>query len=202
MSKKDIDWDAIKAAYRANRLSVREIARQHGISAPAILKRAKKKGDEWQRDLGDEVAKATAAKLVRTPVNAMVNTANAQTDEQIVQEAAEANVQIIQAQRHSIRSAMDVCGDLMQQLSDVANNRKLIASAIIEARKAKTGEVLPDAAVSALLKSLSLPSHAAVLRDLSTSAKNLIALQRQAHNLGQDTGGTIEDWLAKYCGDL
>jgi transposase-like protein len=200
MSKKDIDWDAIKAAYRANRLSVREIARQHGISAPAIVKRAKR--DTWVRDLGDEVAKATAAKLVRTPVNAMVNTANAQTDEQIVQEAAEANVQIIQAQRSSIRSAMDVCSDLMMQLSDVANNRKTIATAIIEAQKVKAGGQLDDGVVKALLKGLSLPTHAAVLRDLSTAAKNLIALQRQAHNLGQDTGGTIEDWLAKYCGDL
>ena len=39
--KAEIDWEAIEGMYRAGLLSVREIARSHGVSHVAILKRAK-----------------------------------------------------------------------------------------------------------------------------------------------------------------
>ena len=43
-SKAPTDWEAIEREYRAGQLSVREIARQHDVSAPAIVKRAKRLG--------------------------------------------------------------------------------------------------------------------------------------------------------------
>jgi DNA-binding Lrp family transcriptional regulator len=37
-----VDWEAIEREYRAGQLSVREIARQQGLSHTAINKRAKR----------------------------------------------------------------------------------------------------------------------------------------------------------------
>ena len=39
-ARKVIDWERVEAQFRAGQLSVREIARQHGISDKAIRKKA------------------------------------------------------------------------------------------------------------------------------------------------------------------
>ena len=45
-------------------------------------------------------------------------------------------------------------------------------------------------------RAISLPQHAATLRDLTMAMKNLIGLEREAHNLDSSiTGETIEDRL-------
>lgn len=38
--RKAYDWEAIESLYRAGKLSIREIARQHGLTEAAIRKRA------------------------------------------------------------------------------------------------------------------------------------------------------------------
>jgi hypothetical protein len=51
--RKSIDWESIEREYRAGRLTVAEIGRQHGLSHTAINKRAKRDG--WTRNLADAV---------------------------------------------------------------------------------------------------------------------------------------------------
>lgn len=46
--RKDIDWAAIEAGYRAGKLSNRALAAEHGVSEAAIRKRAGEKG--WTRE--------------------------------------------------------------------------------------------------------------------------------------------------------
>jgi len=50
----EINWAAIETLYRTGQLSVREIARQHGVSHTTIHKRAK--AEMWVRDLSDKIA--------------------------------------------------------------------------------------------------------------------------------------------------
>lgn len=59
---KDIDWEAIEREYRAGQLSIAHIAREFGISRPAIDKRAKKHG--WTRNLAQVVRNEIESKLV------------------------------------------------------------------------------------------------------------------------------------------
>jgi hypothetical protein len=55
----------------------------------------------------------------------------------------------------------------------------------------------------AMLRAISLPTHARVLRDLSVAQKNLISLERQAYNLDEDGRrnenpiGSLLDEIAK-----
>lgn len=76
--RKAVDWEAIEREYRAGQLSLREIGRQYDVTAPAVLKRAKKHG--WERDLSNRVRESVNAKLVRETARetAPVNAVNAQ----------------------------------------------------------------------------------------------------------------------------
>ncbi|MNG38877.1 hypothetical protein D3C84_1267350 [compost metagenome] len=53
-----------------------------------------------------------------------------------------------------------------------------------------------------MLKAVSLPLHAGVIRDLSTALKNLIPLERQAYNLDEvSSEESFEERLARLVGD-
>lgn len=96
--RKPVDWERIEAEYRAGQLSVREIARQHGVTHTAINKRAKAEG--WEQDLAGKVRQQASAKLVSDAVSSEVSKANAK---QIVEAAAARVVEIVRQHRGDIR---------------------------------------------------------------------------------------------------
>jgi hypothetical protein len=49
MGRRKVDWSEVEPLYRANVLSVAEIARQFGITSTAIFKHANQ--HKWKRDL-------------------------------------------------------------------------------------------------------------------------------------------------------
>jgi uncharacterized protein YjcR len=55
------DWEAIEREFRLGQLSIKEIARQYGVSDTAIRKRARKRG--WVRDPTDQVRAAVNAEI-------------------------------------------------------------------------------------------------------------------------------------------
>lgn len=98
--RKPIDWERIEAEYRAGQLSVREIARQHGVGAPAIVKRAQKLG--WERDLSASVREAVNAKLVKE--TAAGNTeGNTRNTRETVEAAADRVVSLVRQHRADFR---------------------------------------------------------------------------------------------------
>ncbi len=83
-SKSEPNWSAIEEDYRAGQLSVRGVAEKHGISESTLRSRAKVA--EWSRDLTNQVAAATRAKISRmTSRTAQVGL---REDEEIVEEKA------------------------------------------------------------------------------------------------------------------
>lgn len=186
MSKrKDIDWPAIERDFRIGQLTMREIARQHDVDVAAISRKAKKLG--WTQDLTEEVKTRTRAALLTKDVNAPstdVNTALAAD----LDLAVETNVAIVLGHRSRIRNLNELEATLVGQLKEAAEKREEI-EADIEDHTAgdKNGERR-----TRLLRAVSLPSHAGVLKELSTVAKTSIGLERQAFNLG-DKGGSDPD---------
>jgi hypothetical protein len=73
MANPILDWTAICVEYKANQLSIRGIAANHGVSEGAIRYRAKSLG--WQRDhLDKKIKRATKEKLLlRTTQNALTH---------------------------------------------------------------------------------------------------------------------------------
>ena len=58
--RRPVDWDRIEPLYRAGVRSLKDIGSEFGVSAPGILKKAKKEG--WSRDV-QKVKDRTSAKV-------------------------------------------------------------------------------------------------------------------------------------------
>lgn len=171
--KQSVDWDAIETAYRSGQLSNRALGKAHGVSDTAIRKRAKDYG--WSKDLTAAVQKAVRSQLVRTPA---VRTLNV-SEREIIELAAATGAQVVRTHRVDIRNAASLVGQLMEQLGEAINCRHEIAADIEQ----ETDGDKDGQRRARMMRAISLQSHAAVVRDLSTAAKNLVALERQAYNL-------------------
>lgn len=64
------DWETIEAGYRLNKVSIRTIATEHGITEGAIRKRAK--AENWTRDLSIKV-RSRSDSLVRRALATVVS---------------------------------------------------------------------------------------------------------------------------------
>jgi hypothetical protein len=171
--KPKTDWESIERHYRAGVLSLREIAKQHGVTDGAIRKKAKQL--DWQRDLTAKVAEKVRTELVRSEVR----TPNARTEQEIVDSAAATVVQVVREHRRDIASGRNIVSLLMGQLVDVAGKRDEFEGTIeVECAEDKTTERR-----NKLMKAVSIPAHAATVRDLSNAMKNLVGLERQAFNI-------------------
>lgn len=185
-----IDWPAVEREYRAGQISNRMLAEKYGCSEGAIRKRAREEG--WSKDLTDTVRKAVRSELVRTEVR----TSNA-TEREVIETAAATGAQVVRTHRKDIRTAADLVAMLMAQLIDAAGNRGEIEDIIDE----ETAEDDTTHRRNRMKKAISLPSHAATIRDLTTAAKNLVTLERQAYNLDEtNTEETYEERLARLMG--
>lgn len=176
MPKQASDWEAIEGEYRAGQFSVSEIARRHGLSHTAINKRAKKEG--WSRDLSPIVKKVVSARLVSDGVSAA-------TAQEAIAKAAERDVQIVREHRVAIARGRNLTLRLLDEL-DAATSNVGELERLIEIDT--SGEKNPQRR-NGMLRAISLPSRAGVVKDLSAAAKNWVALERQAFNLDADPAG-------------
>ncbi len=188
---KKIDWEAIKREYRAGQLSICEIARQFGCSDTAVRKHAKKFG--WKRDLTVKVRERVRDKLVRgevrdpTRAREDIQQPDQQTDAEIVEAMATRGAEVRLIHRRDVRAALEMVRILLAQLAQCAGSRTAIEK---EIGKETQGDSNPKRR-NAMLKAVSISTHAGVLRDLSTALKYLIPLERQAHDL--DDEGAVAD---------
>jgi transposase len=204
-----VDLVAIEADFRAGVMSVRAIAAKHGVSEAVVRKWAKKALDgdgnpaPWTRDLKPQV-EARAAEILSEEahksaphVRAAVRTPHARTDvvrtvrtqsqeAQIVEVASRAVVQVVREHRQSILAGQQMVGLLLGQLDDAATHRGRLEEEI----EHDTAEDKRDKRRASMLRAISLPAHAAVMRDLATAMKHLVGLERQAFGLSTDADPT------------
>lgn len=187
----DVDWAAIERDYRVGQLTVREIARQYGIAASSITRRAEKNG--WARDFSDEIRAKTQAALLRNTESATPER-NAPTREDLAV-AVETNVSLVLGHRKGLARLRIIAEKLATQLDADSDDIKDIEEAIEEET---AGDKNPERR-NRMLKAVSLGSRAGIARELSQVLKNLIPLERQAFNLDEKgssdpdapTGGVV-----------
>jgi hypothetical protein len=205
-SKKAIDWEAIERDYRVGQLSLRALATKHGTTAGAISKKAS--AGNWVKDASQEVRERTMAALLTEPRkekareetgdgNTVSSGGNAPTQGDI-EVAVQTNLQVITRHRRDIAKGHGLVNLLFQQLESAATSRDELEDAVID----ETAGDENSQRRNRMLKALSLPTHAGVLRDLSTALKNLVPLERQAYNLDDvNTEETYEERLARLLAD-
>lgn len=126
------DWEAIESAYRAGSLSIRAIADKHGVSDTAIRKRATQNG--WQRDLTEQVQKATRQKLVRKEVRTDGSREHVRTDEEIVNEAADEAAGVVIEHRTDLarwRRIAKKLGDFLDDVDFTEENHASLSRSLV-----------------------------------------------------------------------
>ena len=156
--KRKTDWEAIERLYRAGQLSIREIAKKHGVSDTAIRKEAKARG--WERALADQVRKAVREKLVRSDGSQPSSQEQRANDREIVEGASLLGFQVVQSHRRDITQLTAISNILATRLAAVLNGDPV------------DGRCLGDK-----------ESPGDLLEKLTRVRARLIPLERQAYNL-------------------
>lgn len=172
------DWESIEREYRAGVYSVREIGRRHNVSEAAIRKRAKEKC--WRRDLTTRVHAELRTRLTIPEAKQRIEAeADPEAESRIVDEAASTLVQVVTVHRQDIAKGRSLIELLFGQLNEAAAHRDDIEEAIEDdTREDKTAERR-----NRMRRAVSLPMHAATMRDLSQALRHVVGLERQAFNL-------------------
>lgn len=170
--RKPIDWESIEREYRTGQVSVREIARVHGISDNSIRKKATK--EAWPRDVSNEVRKEVRAQLVRSEVR----DPNMRT---AIHEAAARGVEVIRQHRKTLSNGQALTNRLLDELDATTSHVGELA-AMIEADVANDKDGKRKASME---RAISLPARAQVMSNLANAAMRWVNLERQAFNLDE-----------------
>ncbi len=212
-------WIEIRKLYHAGQLSVSEIGRQFSVSETAIRRMAKKYG--WQRDLAPRVNQEVRLRLVvedekkadgssgsseSTDSNQEVRTERAlephplavpltpEQEQQAVQQAAAVGVEAVRRHRKDLRTGFALVDKLMNELNDSTDHTESIRE-MIESEDNLKRRI-------AMLRAVSLPQRAGVMRDLAMAISRLMPLERQAFNLDENPDGeTYEQKLRRLMAD-
>lgn len=174
------DWETIADDYRAGVISIREMAKTHGISEGAIRHRAKVNG--WERVLADRVRSAVEEKLIRTDAEASGIAPAASThpqrartrDEQIVEAAATTAARIILSHRVDLTRLQEHRTRLLDKLQALeAKHDKSDTERMLDGEKPITEAERYDI----------VQAQATILEQLARVTYRLIPLERQAYAL-------------------
>ena len=196
MTRKAIDWEAIEIQYRAGIRSLKEIGAEFGVSDAGIIKRARRDG--WTRDLRAKIQAKADAKVSAALVSAEVSAQTRQTERVIIEANAEAIAARKIAHRQDISRTIQVKNQILAQLAEAVADRAAIEAAIEEETAGdKSGQRRAK-----MLAAVSLPTHAGILKDLATTTKTLIELERQAFGMDEDRREPSETIVAGSSTDL
>ena len=181
--RKYVDWDSIEPLYRAGTLSLHEICAQYKedhkhsqtwkitVHHSAIVKHAKRKS--WTRNLAKKVQERIKEKLVTNLLTTCdKDPKNKLSDDEMVEQAAEAGTKVIVRHRVEIKALLAQEDALLSELESkptklyLANYQGKIMNKTI---------------------GLTVTEKSVTLKNLAGVRAQRIALERQAHNISDDT---------------
>lgn len=171
--RRQIDWEAIEREYRAGQLSVREIARQHGVgSAGTIVKRAKKY--EWDQDFSGRVRQATAARLALETAHGNSD-GNSVSSRETIRLAAARGVEVVRQHRATAARGQRVVAGLLAELEATA--------ACLPEIEAEIDATMRGLAVISSKQAISVGNRAKAAQALAGAMATLTAVERVAFSL-------------------
>lgn len=173
--RKQIDWEMVEREYRAGKLSLREVARNHGCSDTAIRKRARTEG--WSRDLSQKIDEEVRSKLVRSEVRTP-----SPTEKEIVEAVSARSADIITTERKDIQALRQHEEDLLRELS--AEPTKLYLSTY-------RGQIVEK------VVSLTVSERANTLMMLTTVRAKRIELERKVWGIKDADDDKVEPFVVQ-----
>ena len=178
-TRKPIDWERVEADYCAGVKSIREIARENGVTDAGVRDKAKKAG--WSRSLTDKVA-AKAERLLRNEaLRSQLRTEKAASDRELIEASAQAIVNVKLSHRKSIARQRDLVERLLQELEAQTGDTDLFDQ-LGELMRAPDDKGV-DKLNEAYRKVIATPQRIDSLKKLAETLKHLIYLEREAFDI-------------------
>lgn len=173
-NKPDCDWEEVERLYRADLRTNAQLARDFGIHATTITRRAKKHG--WKRDLKNRIKERANALVQERAVKSLAS------DDQTIEENAQLTANVRLAHRQDIGTArklsMTLLDDLQAQIG--IDNRARLEDLFVAALQA---EVVDASQLEAYERVTSLANHVRIMKELADTMTKLVTLERQAYGL-------------------
>ena len=118
--RRPVDWDRIEPLYRAGVRSLKDIGSEFGVSAPGILKKAKKEG--WSRDLSGKIRAKAEAQVNAAAVNASVNAETKVRERDVIEANAQAIANALLSHRKDIARNRGLANKLLTELEAQVDN--------------------------------------------------------------------------------
>lgn len=173
--KKVIDWEAVEREYRAGIRSLKDIGEEYGVSAPGILKRAKR--DDWARNLSAKIKAKAEEKVNAALVNESVNAARAVTEREIVDVVAGNQAYAELSQRKDVSRSRGIVQKLFSELEgqiDGIEDFERLAELM-----ANPDENGADKLNALYQKVIAFPSRVDSAKKLSEALRVLVELERK-----------------------
>lgn len=194
------DWELIERHYRAGLLSLREIAKEGGVTEGAIRKRAKK--DQWTRNLAAKIQQK-ADELVRNEVVRTASTQLTPADErQVVEINAQAVANVVISHKKDIARTRNLFSALMDELELETSNKELFESLGEMLDKSYTdenGKEHVDKLNQIYQKVISMSGRVDNAKKLTEILEKVVKLEREAFGIKdvQESSNPIDELLKK-----
>ncbi|WP_286974305.1 hypothetical protein [Pseudomonas sp.] len=182
-SDNPVDWEKIEHQYRVGLLSVREIAKAHGTSHTNINRRAKREG--WDRDLKARVLARAETIVSRRECSTRCSTISPETEKQLIENGATVIADVRMSHRTDIARSRRLATALLAELEGMTEGRELFAQ--LGDLLASPDDNGQDKLNDLYHKVIALPGRSKVMKEMSDTLKTLIALERQAYNLDEQS---------------
>jgi len=176
--RKTYDWEKIETQYRANVLSIRQVAREHGIAEGTIRNRAKKYN--WVRDLSDKVKRRAQGKIATS------DRYSPEDEEKIIEDAAQEITNVVLSHRKDLSNLRDLEEDLIARAKkdgDLPTNSEIKAMQADLERKIQQGDDISDIVMPEGCQELSIKDRAMTLDRLTNVRIKRIEAERKAYNM-------------------
>lgn len=200
-----IDWPAIERHYRANQLSLNEIAKQYDVTRQAISKRAENEG--WVRDLAEKIEQETKSKVMVAIAkrefagNLPPGTKLAERQLQAINSDVGASIDL--QGRDDVARALSVQRGLLGELEAMTDQRfrpflEAMAEALDESGPTAQGGWKADKVNELYRYIISLGGRIKMAKELGAAHGVYLPLQRKMFKLDEGkSNAPFEDLLAK-----
>jgi len=179
----EIDWESVEIQYRAGIRSLKDIGKEFGVSAPAILKRAKR--DDWVRDLGAKIRAKAEAKVNAAQVNASVNTRKAVNESAVVEAVSTQQANVAISQREDISRTRGLFQKLLAELEQTTENRELF-EALGELMQAQADSAAAEKLNQIYRKVIGLQGRITSGKELTLMLEKIVGMERQAYGMDKE----------------
>lgn len=196
--KEGPDWELIEFHYRAGVLTVRQIAKEFGISHTAIQKRATKL--MWERDLSEKIRQTTQNKVATQVVAKSVAMETKLSEAQVVKGYSEIAASVDLEHREAIALTMGTVYGQAKEIAALGDPRfkdKLEALAV-----SMTG-LVTDREIDLFRQVISLAGRVKLSKEVASAHGIYIPLQRKMFGLDAEKTSTaaFEDLLRSIGND-